>query len=285
MKSKILILFIVISLLYGCATAKKNNGIALNYFEYARGMSSPAHADVYMKYENNDYTLSDVYMEDQSFFEDNSIIPNAFIKPLFSLKIADAIKAFTEPYYSYRFIHFFKSYPNFGIGVEFIHHKVFMMDKDQKVHLKGTFRGEEMDEMVRVGDYLDLFTISHGINHASFHLVYRWLLSPSAKAPEGRYQPYVNVSFGPAIPHLEIDTTEENGAQRRAYSYQSALTNWGFGFGTGIRYKPWKKLGFYLEYKLTYSYLKGMHFDEVTGTRVSVDFLSHHLQWGLSFMF
>ncbi len=285
MNYKIIFLLVTISLLFGCATAKKNNGIALNYFEYSRGKSFPTKADIYMKYENNDFTMENVLLNDESFFEDKSIIPNAFLKPLFNLKIANAVKAFTEPYYSYRFIHFFKNYPNFGIGVEFIHLKVFLTDKDQKVHLSGKYKGENIDETVRAGDYFDLFSISHGVNHASFHLVYRWLFSPSLKVPEGRFQPFVNVSFGPAIPHLEIDTVEDEGPQRRAYSYQSALTNWGFGFGTGIRYKPWKKLGFYLEYKLTYSYLKGMHFDEITGTRVSVDFLTHHLQWGLSFMF
>jgi len=285
MKFKFLVIVIVIFLFIGCATANKNNRISLNYFEYSRGKSFPTKADIYMKYEGNDYTLQNAYLEDQSFFEDNSLIPNAFIKPLLKLKISDAIKAFTEPYYSYRLIHFFKNYPNFGVGIEFIHLKVFLMDYDQRIHLKGTYKGKCIDEKVRVGDYLSMFNISHGVNHAAFHIVYRWLFSPSLKVPEGRFQPYVNVSFGPAIPHLEIDTVEDGGNRRRAYSYQSALANWGFGLGTGIRYKPWRKLGFYLEYKLTYSYLKGMHFDEVTGTRVSVDFLSHHIQWGLSFMF
>ncbi len=285
MNKLVLTVLLIALALSGCVSGKRNTGITLNYFEYSRGTSFPNKADINMKYENNDFSLKDVKLDDQSFFEDHSIIPNAFIKPLFNLKISDAVKAFTEPYYSYRLIHFFKNYPNFGIGVEFIHLKVFLMDLDQNIHLKGKLNGENIDEVVRVGDYLNMFSISHGVNHAAFHLVYRWLFSPSIKVPEGRWQPYVNVSFGPAIPHLEIDTVEEDGYKRRAYSYQSALTNWGFGVGTGIRFKPWRKLGFYFEYKFTYSYLKGMHFDEVTDTRVSVDFFTHHLQWGLSFMF
>jgi len=285
MKKRFLTVVAIALLLSGCVSFKKSNKITLNYIEYARGKSFPNRADLSIQYGDNDYTLNNLHLDDQSFFEDNSIIPNAFLKPLFKLKVTDAVKALTEPYYSYRLIHFFKANPHFGLGVEFIHLKVFMMDLDQKVRMTGKFRGETVDKSVRAGDILDLFNISHGVNHAGIHFVYRWLFSPSIRVPEGRFQPYFDISAGPTIPHLELNTVEIDGVKKRAYSYQSRLWNWGFGLGTGIRYKPWAGLGFYFEYKLTYSYLRGMYFDDMSDTSVKANFLTHQLLWGLSFMF
>ncbi len=285
MKKQLIYLILLSIAAAGCSSNSVRNKMKLNLFEYSRGMSLPVRSDLAIKYEDNDYVIENMLLDDQSFFEDNSIIPNAFIKPLFRLDLDRALKAFTEPYYSYRFVHFFKSNPNIGIGVEFIHLKIFLMDEDQKLRMRGTFRGEEIDKIVRVGDYLDLFNISHGVNHAGIHIVYRWMLSQTESIPDGKFQPYVNFSFGPTIPHLELNTIEEDGVKKRAYSYQAALNNFSFGLGTGIRYKPWNNFGIYLEYKVSYSYLKGMHFDDITGTRVNMDFLTHHLQWGISFMF
>jgi hypothetical protein len=48
---------------------------------------------------------------------------------------------------------------------------------------------------------------------------------------------------------------------------------------------PWRHFGFYLEYKLTYSHLGGMRFDDMENTRVGMRFFTHHLQWGISVMF
>lgn len=283
--SLILIVSMTAALFSGCASGKKTR-MTRFYVEYSRGKSTSMDTDIAMKHGNSDYTLHDVYLEDESFFPDNSIIPNAFLKHLIKFKLNDAQKAFTEPYYSYRFIYFLKKNPHIGIGYEFIHHKVFFLDKDQRVRMSGTYKGEPIDETVRAGDIMDWFSVSHGINHISLHLVYRWMLKKTAKIKDGRWQPFVSLSAGPTVPHLEVDLVEDDGSvNRKAYSYQASWRNWGLGFGTGVRFKPWRKLGFYLEYKLTYSHLHGMHFDDMPGSNVKMDFFAHHLQWGLSFMF
>jgi len=274
-----------IFLYVSCASNPKNTRMTRFYFEYSRGKSFPTYSNLSLKYDNNDYTFHHLYLEDESFFPDDSIIPNAFIKPLFRLKFNDAQKAFTEPYYSYRFIYFFKKNPHIGIGYEFIHSKVFLMNMDQQVRISGTYNGAPIDEKVRVGDYLDLFSVSHGVNHMSLHLVYRWMLKKTPVIKDGKWQPFVSFSVGPTIPHLELDTKENGVSQKRAYSFQAGWRNWGLGLGTGVRFKPWRHLGFYLEYKLTYSYLHDMHFDGVENTNVSMDFFTHHLQWGISLMF
>jgi hypothetical protein len=225
-----------------------------------------------------------MYLEDESFSNDNSILPKAFVKPLFKLKLGDAVAAFTEPYYSYRLIHFLKKNPRIGFGIEFIHLKVFLMNKDQRVHMTGTVDGEPIDAMVRVGDYLDKFNVSHGVNHAGVHFVYRWLLKKTPQIKDGRLQPYVNFSFGPAVPHPELNTNRNGEIKEQAYSFQPSLKNWGGGLGAGVRYKISRRLGLYMEYKLTYSHLNGMHFDDMDDTNVNMDFWTNHLQWGLSVM-
>ena len=276
---------IMIFLFANCAANPAKTRMTRVYIEYSRGKSFPTTSDLAMKYDTHDFTMHGLYLEDESFFPDDSIIPNAFIKPLLRLKFNDAQKAFTEPYYSYRFIFFLKRNPHIGIGYEFIHSKVFLMDMDQRVRLSGTYNGAPIDKTVRVGDYLDLFSVSHGVNHVSLHLVYRWMLKKTPVIKDGRWQPYLSLSLGPAVPHLELDTKENGVPKKRAYSFQGSWRNWGLGLGTGIRYKPWRHFGFYMEYKLTYSYLHGMHFDEPADTNVRMDFFTHHLQWGISLMF
>jgi len=279
-----IILFTLLNLSCGLRMTKKGK-MTVNYFEYSRGKSSHTTSDLYLKYDNNEYTFKDMKLIDKSFFPDDSIFPNAFIKPFFKLKIEDAIKAFTEPYYSYRFIHFLKSNPNIGIGIEFIHLKVFLEDIDQKLMMTGIYDGNNINSKTRVGDYITMFNVSHGVNHLGLHLTYRWMLNETEKIKDGKIQPYVNVSIGPAIPHLEMDLVKDGIPARVAYSYQAGLRNWGMGAGAGIRFKPWNRLGFYLEYKLTYSHLYDMSLDNIQNSSVKMSFAVHHLQWGLSFMF
>lgn len=280
----ICLMALAVTLFTSCATNPQKTRMTRFYFEYARGKSFPTHSDVSMNYNNHNYTFHNLCLEDESFFPDNSIIPNAFIKPLLKLKLNDAQKAFTEPYYSYRFIYFLKRNPHIGIGFQFIHLKVFLMDMDQQVRLSGTYNGAPIDQTVRVGDYLDMFNVSHGVNHLGLYLTYRWMLKKTPIIKDGRWQPYISISGGPAIPHLELNTKEDGIIQKRAYSYQSSWRNWGLGLGTGIRFKPWRHLGFFMEYKFTYSHLYGMHFDDLSDTNVSLEFFTHHLQWGLSLM-
>jgi len=269
----------------GCACGTKGSRMTRFYVEYSRGKSFPTHSDVSMKYENHDFTFHDLYLEDESFFPDDSIIPNAFIKPLLELKLNSAKKAFTEPYYNYRFIYFLKKNPHIGIGYEFTHLKVFLLDKSQRVRMSGIYNGAPINETVTVGDYLDTFSVSHGVNHVGLHLVYRWMLKKTPAIKDGRLQPYVAVSFGPTVSHLEVNTRENGVPRKRAYSFQFNLRNRGLGLGAGLRYKPRRHFGFYLEYKLTYSHLHGLRFDEPGNTNVSLDFFTHHLQWGVSLMF
>lgn len=257
--------------------------MTLNYVEYNRGKSFPVYADLTLTTPGRQLTFYHLYFEDDSFYPDNSIIPNAFIKPLLQLKLGDASDAFTEPYYGFRFIHFFKKNPRLGIGIEFIHHKIFLNDRNQQVWVTGTAGGQAIEKTDAIGNYLEYFSISHGINHLGLAAVYRLMLLATERIPDGRLQPFVTLTAGPAIPHLEVKLAE-NPEQWAAYSYQPGWRNFGAGAGLGMRYKPWTHFGFYLEYKFTYSHLHGMRLDDAEET-ISLDFTTHHLQWGISYMF
>lgn len=285
----ILCLFLVL-IFASCAVRRTIPGTVTQpptrtYIEYSRGKSFPTRSDISLKYYNNyNYRFHGVYLEDESFFPDDSILPNAFFSPLFDLRFGDALDAFTEPYYSIRLIHFLKKNPRLGIGLELIHLKVFLMDKEQSVRMTGVYDGVPVDGRVRIGDYLDLFNVSHGVNHVSLLFNYRWLLAKTPRVPDGRLQPFASFSLGPAVPHLELDLKKADKIEKKAYSYQWGWGNWGMGMGLGLRYKPNRRVGFYLEYKFTYSYLHDMYFDDDLTARVMMNFFTHHLQWGISIM-
>lgn len=283
-KPGLIFLFPIIFLI--SCTSTKTGGksrITLNYFEYNRGKSFPVTTDIGLRYGSNSLDFHHVHLDDDSFFPDNSIIPNAFLKPLLELRLGAALAAFTEPYYGYRFIHFFKKNPRFGIGIEFIHHKLFLNDKNQNLRISGIYQGNPIDEISPIKEYMGYFSVSHGINHIGLTAIYRMQLLPNSKIPDGMLQPFVSFSLGPTVPHLEFKFTE-NQSDWDAYSFQSSFRNFGLGFGIGLRYKPWRHYGFYLEYKFTYSHLHGMHLDN-QDSEVIMDFFTHHLQWGISIMF
>jgi hypothetical protein len=264
-------------------TGSSGRSMTLNYIEYNRGKSFPVYSDLSISTPAGQMTFHNLYFEDDSFYPDNSIIPNAFIKPLLQLKLENAADAFTEPYYGFRFIHFLKKNPRLGIGIEFIHHKIFLNDREQQVRVTGNLEGSDFDRIESIENYLEYFSVSHGINHIGLVLAYRFMLLPTAEIPDGRLQPYLTAAFGPTVPHLELKIP---GSDREweAYSYQAGWKNFGGGLGIGIRYKPWRHFGFFLEYKLTYSHLHGMHLDEAEGD-LSMHFFTHHLQWGISYIF
>lgn len=277
-----LTLFSSLFILFSSSTNYNSNDIRLNYFEYNRGMSLPTIAQIHISYEGGwDYTFHNVYMEDLSFFPDNSIIPNAFFEPLFQGDIVNAVKATTEPYYGIRYYHFFKNNPNFGIGIDFIHFKVFVpSDSEYQIHITGTDEnGNSVDMWAPIHDYIAYFNVSHGVNHVTLSATYRMMLLPDENIPEGRIQPYVALSFGPCIPHPELKLTGDT--ERSAYSYQIGFPNFGFGLNLGTRFQFFKHFGFYLEYKFTATWLYGMYFDNGVNGTIQTRFTDNHFVWGL----
>lgn len=286
-----LMVWLVAGLTLGCSSASAGK-IPLTFVEYNRGLSTSGSSDVTIaSFHSSELRYHDVKLEGLPLFPDGSIIPNAFFKPLFHGDFHGALNAFTEPYYGIRIYHFFAGHPHWGAGLDFIHLKVFMADPDQKVSVTccpsvgadGQVR--LLAELVRLGDWFDTLNVSHGVNHVSFNAAYRWMFRPSANAPEGRFQPFVDAGGGPAVPHLELTTREGARLSKKAYSYNWRLGNWALGAGAGLRWKIKKRFGTYAEYKWTYSILNNMHYDNADEATVRMKFSSSHVAWGVSFGF
>jgi hypothetical protein len=283
--ARIMLLCLLLGIAQGCSTAASTGKMTFNLFEYNRGFSFPNRSDVVITTGAGETRFHDVRLEGSSFYPDGSIIPNAFIKPLLNLHFGDALKAFTEPYYGIRFFHFFKSHPHWGIGIDFIHLKVFMADLEQKVSVTGPWPDVPPDGQILLKDHFATLNVSHGVNHVTFSGIYRWMLLPSAKIPDGRLQPFISLGAGPAVPHLQLTLNRDGQSQRKAYSYNWRFGNWGMGAGAGLRWKISPKFGLYGEYKWTYSILDEMHFDNGEEGRVRMRFPTHHLVWGMSLVF
>lgn len=276
-------LFLAVLAVTGCASRHASFRPTLNYLEYNRGKSFPTRSDIQLDWNVNSLYFTGVRFADDSFFPDNFIIPNAFLRPLMQLRFGDALKAFTEPYYGYRLIHFFRRNPRIGLGIEFTHHKLFLNDPNQPVRVSGTYEGKPLDQSLPVNAFIDYLSVSHGVNHLNLIVTYRWLLSPTAAIPDGRWQPYVAAGFGPAFPHLELKLTKDS-PEWSEYAYHSGPRNFNFSVGIGMRGKFSPHLGAYLEYKFSYSHLHDMHFYGGAGN-LAMAFGTHHLMWGISLIF
>ena len=263
---------------------KNPSQVTLNYIEYNRGASFPTRAQIGIDYPGfYELTFHDVRMIGNSFYPDNSILPNAFIWPLLEGKLRASKNAFTEPYYGLRFTHFFKKNPNLGIGLEFAHLKVFIPDEGESVRITGMDNGKSVDEWKSTKEYIDSFNVSHGVNHLSLFLVYRLMLLQTEKIGAGKIQPYLSMGYGPCFPHPQLRL--KGDPEYKAYGHQFNFANYGLSLGLGSRFQISKGFGFYLEYKFTKAYLKEMKFDNGEEGTMHLNFPVHHLAWGFSIIF
>jgi hypothetical protein len=263
--------------------------MTMNYFSYHRGISSKVVSDIRIvdRDSNSDITYHNVVLDDQSFFADRSIIPNAYADALSLFDIENVVKGLTEPYYAIKYYRFLNPLPNLGLGVDFTHFKVFITDFDQNLHRTGTENGVPVNNYIRAGDYFRHYSISHGINHIALSAIYRLMFFKTDKIPDGIVQPYAGLGFGPSIPHGELTVVNPDGitTTRKVYSYRVDFPNFGFDLCLGIMIKPDPHFSINLVYKYTYSMLGNISFDNGNDGYIETFFEVNHLQWGLSFIF
>jgi hypothetical protein len=188
---KTLIFLIISAALFSTAFGeKKKPAIPLTYIEYNRGLNFPTSSTIRINCPGHfDLRFHNTRLIGHSFFPDNAIIPNAFFAPLSRLNFKAAVNAFTEPYYGVRIYRFFKKNPNLGVGIEFIHLKVFIPDEGDEVLVTGTEKGVPVGKTTSTKDYISDFNVSHGVNHLSLSVVYRQMWLRSYIYPGGRIQP------------------------------------------------------------------------------------------------
>lgn len=148
-------------------------------------------------------------------------------------------------YYGYRVEHYFKNRPNLGIDVDFTHNKVYS-DPNQVVATGGTFNGAPVSGNTRLGDRVQEYRITNGVNTIGLDVLYRFRVQKPAPGYRfGRFQPYIG--GGPAYFIVWGGNTVDGKEGGRRYE------NSGFGFQlkTGARYFLTPDISLFGELKYT----------------------------------
>jgi len=181
-------------------------------------------------------------------------------------------------YYGFRVSHFFQNHPHLGVEVEFFHPKA-IAEVDQKVKVKGKYRGEPVDETVKMDKYVQSWEISHGFNFLLVNFAYRYGFFKTDKVPYGRIQLLARAGAGPTILHPEsrVDN-EKHYIDKGGYEFGDL----GFQLSPGVEFNIFRGLNGFLEYKYTYTEID--HATIKYGDSKTV-FESDHFAFGLSYHF
>lgn len=194
----------------------------------------------------NDFTFHDVPLDSQSF-----------VSPF---------------YWGVRGTYYFERVPWLGVGVEYIHMKVFADTSDVR-QLTGIRAGVPVDTGVPMNTVVQGFSISHGLNYVLFngYLRHGFYKDP-VRFPAGRVQPYGGIGAGPVIVHPEnsVDHLDNGGG----YDVGGA----GGQVCLGVRFLLLQYFGVFAEYKFTFSSLEV----DVAHGSAELDERSHHLIGGLT---
>ena len=150
-------------------------------------------------------------------------------------------KPFTPaPYYGLKASHFLESNPRWGISLDFTHYKMYA-DTGKNVAVRGQWNGAPVDTSAPLGERVQRFEISHGVNMLALNVLYRWT-DPAGPAP-GRLQPYVGA--GPAYYLLHPESTVNN----RSFSGGYQGSGIGIQVLVGLHYPVTRQLGLFAEAK------------------------------------
>lgn len=148
------------------------------------------------------------------------------------------------PYYGLRVDHFLESRPNWGVGVEFNHYKVYARTENA-VPVSGTWLGAPVNTVAPLSQRVQNFSISHGVNFIGVSALYRWQHDRSERFPTGRLQPYLGA--GPIFYILHPENTINNVANDEKYQ-ESGI---GLQLLGGLHYSLTDRVGIFFELKHT----------------------------------
>jgi len=185
-------------------------------------------------------------------------------------------ESFKKPrYYGIRVSHFLEDRPDWGIGFDFTHDKVYARTS-QVVHVDGTWNGVPVNEDAPMNQRVQSFSMSHGVNILALNMYHRWMHRTSNAFPYGRWQPYAGAGLTYYLLHPENTV---NG-QKNNESYQGA----GFGYQLlgGLQYGITQTVGAFIEAK----YNSGkVEVDTAGGGRGETELKSSQLLAGVSVAF
>jgi opacity protein-like surface antigen len=176
----------------------------------------------------------------------------------------------TPLYYGLRGGYFVSPHSNFGFEVEFVHAKLYS-NSQQEVYVSGIREGESIDSTVRLGEIVQNFSMSHGLNFLFFNLVGRLGFFRNKDNQTDKVGLYSRLGIGPLIPHTEsvIDRERKEQYEFHGPAYQLAA---------GIEINILEKLLLLLEYKFTYVSVKNA---KVAYGHAENDIRTRHLVFGV----
>lgn len=175
------------------------------------------------------------------------------------------------PYYGLRFAHFFDEVPEWGVALDFTHYKMYAQT-DRLVSVRGTWRGAPISTTAPMGQYVQHFEISHGVNILSINGIYRWLNTGWAGS---RIQPYVGVGLAYYRPHSEnvVDNApHETGYQSSGGGYQLL---------GGVQYRLSERWGIFAEAKFN----RGRAKVDIDRGRAETPIRTFHALGGIGYSF
>jgi hypothetical protein len=186
-------------------------------------------------------------------------------------KIHYTSRSFESPhYYGVRIAYLFSQSAPFGIEEEFIHAKVYS-DPNEVVRLTGVLGGVPVDASARLGNVVQEFSVSHGLNFLFTNLVGGFRLFDESRILFSPMNIVFRVGVGPTIPHTESTV---DGVHTEQYEFKGPAYQIAGGFQG---YLFWR-LNFLLEYKFTYTKLKDVTIDRGAASAVV---RTHHVVFGL----
>lgn len=183
-------------------------------------------------------------------------------------------RSFDPPlYYGLRGSYFLPRLPYFGIEAELIHLKVYSSPQ-QRVRVTGLRRGTTIDSELPLGDIVQQYSISHGVNLLLFNAAVRRAVGGNDEAPFRRLILSARAGVGPTLPHTESRIEGQSQEQ-----YEVGRVAWQVAAGAEVR--VWKRLFAFGEYKFTRTRQNGKVF---SGTAESL-LRTNHGVLGLSYHF
>ena len=183
-------------------------------------------------------------------------------------------RSFDPPlYYGFRGGYFIHRVPSLGVEAEFIHLKVFS-NPQQRVRVTGLRRGTALQGELPLGEIVQQYSISHGVNLLLFNVAARHGMKRNAEAPNGRLILTGRVGAGPTLPH-----TESSVEGQRQEQYEVGRLGW--QAAGGAEFKLWGDMYLLGEYKFTRTRQRGK---VSSGTAESL-LRTHHGVFGLSYHF
>jgi opacity protein-like surface antigen len=159
-----------------------------------------------------------------------------------------------------------------GVEVEFTHLKVYA-DARQPVLATGTYQGQSLNRQINLGEIVQAYSVSHGVNLLFVNAVARQGFGKSKDNRRDSLIIAARVGAGPTLPHTESTVDGQHQEQ-----YESGAL--GLQLAAGAELHLWQGLYLLGEYKFTRTRQKGKIFmgtaEALLKTQHGVVGLSYH---------